>query len=158
MPYKDPEAQRAYYRERARRYRMTKPGWKPKIRPYATCHPEKPHRAKGLCNACYLRTLHQRIYTKRREKHLAASRYRLTGWTALAYNEVMREQGGICAVCKGLPCSRGLMADHEHNTGKRRGLLCNRCNRALGLLRDDPQVVYAAWGYLTHYGDYSRVA
>ncbi|WPJ20627.1 recombination endonuclease VII [Pseudomonas phage vB_PF_Y1-MI] len=38
--------------------------------------------------------------------------------------------------------------DHCHKTGKTRSLLCNLCNRALGFLQDDPEIVKAAWVYL----------
>jgi hypothetical protein len=41
------------------------------------------------------------------------------------------EQGGRCAVCGALPKTRALSWDHDHETGKPRGLLCFRCNRLL---------------------------
>jgi len=41
-----------------------------------------------------------------------------------------------------------LCVDHDHNTGKIRGLLCNTCNRALGLLKDNKQLLINALKYL----------
>lgn len=41
-----------------------------------------------------------------------------------------------------------LCIDHCHNTGKVRGFLCNNCNRALGLLKDDPNVLLSAYKYI----------
>lgn len=38
--------------------------------------------------------------------------------------------------------------DHNHTTGNIRGLLCGACNRAIGLLQDDKDVVYSAYEYL----------
>lgn len=60
--------------------------------------------------------------------------------TPEAYEKLLRRQNGVCATClrsetllrHGKPQS--LSVDHDHKTGKVRGLLCNQCNRALGLL------------------------
>lgn len=41
-----------------------------------------------------------------------------------------------------------LGVDHDHTTGKIRGLLCNRCNRVLGLFRDNPDVIKRALDYV----------
>ncbi len=54
------------------------------------------------------------------------------GITLTRYNELLEEQGGKCAICEG-DCSTGrnLAVDHDHKTGKARGLLCAECNTAL---------------------------
>jgi hypothetical protein len=66
------------------------------------------------------------------------------------------EQGGVCAIC-GLPertqRNRLLVIDHDHVTGKVRALLCSQCNRAIGLLCDDPKVVEAAADYIRRHRD-----
>lgn len=44
------------------------------------------------------------------------------------YDKMLAAQGGKCAICKRPPKSRRLAVDHDHKTGKVRGLLCFRCN------------------------------
>ena len=59
------------------------------------------------------------------------------------YNEMFARQGGRCAVCNELPLEGGkrLGVDHDHMTGKIRGLLCARCNLTLGFVVDNPQLL-----------------
>jgi hypothetical protein len=65
------------------------------------------------------------------------------------YAALLAEQDGVCAICREA-CSSGkrLAVDHDHATGECRGLLCMRCNTAVGLLRDDPKLLAAAIEYL----------
>jgi len=66
------------------------------------------------------------------------------------YNKMLSAQEKNCAIC-GIPaeaCKKALAVDHCHSTNKIRGLLCMNCNRGLGLLRDDIQVLEAAIAYL----------
>lgn len=73
------------------------------------------------------------------------------------YNAMVEAQEGLCAVC-GRSDDRSLCVDHDHSCcpGKKscgkciRGLLCNDCNRALGLLGDSSDRVASALGYLTN--------
>lgn len=54
------------------------------------------------------------------------------------------DQGGLCAICgKVMTLHRDLDCDHNHETGKVRGLLCNTCNARLGRLE-----AYLDW-YIT---------
>ena len=59
------------------------------------------------------------------------------------WKEFFKKQSGLCALC-GLPekskrkgTKMALSIDHNHNTDKFRGLLCGKCNRAIGLLNVD---------------------
>ena len=78
------------------------------------------------------------------------------GLTVAEYNALLREQGGVCAVCgKDEQNTRRrtgkqlrLAVDHCHDTGAVRGLLCLKCNRAIGLLDDDPVLMRKATSYL----------
>jgi hypothetical protein len=53
------------------------------------------------------------------------------GVTDEAYEALLAAQGGGCAICGAKPKTRRLHVDHDHKTGKVRGLLCHRCNRGL---------------------------
>ena len=63
------------------------------------------------------------------------------------YNNMLTKQNGLCALCKteGFTMAKHhkvkLVVDHCHKTGVVRGLLCHNCNRALGLLQDNPEVI-----------------
>lgn len=78
------------------------------------------------------------------------------GITRERYETMLREQGGVCAICKnpetGISPRTGtirlLTVDHCHSTGAIRGLLCNSCNRAIGLLKDCPDILKNALSYL----------
>ena len=70
------------------------------------------------------------------------------GITLEQYNQMLAEQGGTCAICHAVPGLRRLAVDHDHATGTIRGLLCSECNKALGLLEDDPALLRQAADYL----------
>jgi hypothetical protein len=72
------------------------------------------------------------------------------GITLDHYNALLEKQNGRCAVCDTTENGGGVMCvDHDHATGAFRGLLCHNCNRALGLLADDPDRIDALLTYLT---------
>lgn len=73
------------------------------------------------------------------------------GLTPEQYADMLTQQEGRCAVCKTAEAGGGFGSwhiDHDHNSGMIRGLLCNRCNMALGLFRDDINRLTAAINYL----------
>ena len=60
------------------------------------------------------------------------SRY---GITLAQYRAMVEEQKGVCAICNSFTPTKShsrLCVDHDHSTGRIRGLLCNACNRGLG--------------------------
>ncbi len=62
---------------------------------------------------------------------------------------MLAEQDGGCAICGRPPRNDiALHVDHEHGTGRIRGLLCFRCNNALGDFEDDHTRLGAALAYL----------
>jgi len=76
----------------------------------------------------------------------AVRKYR-HGWTALdVENQLIRQQRS-CAGCL-LPIDRSAHLDHDHETGRIRGLLCPPCNLALGQLRDNPATLRRLMAYL----------
>lgn len=64
------------------------------------------------------------------------------------YDKLLKSQGGRCAICVSLPKRRKLDVDHCHKTGVVRGLLCWRCNTAIGKFQDDPNILEQAASYL----------
>jgi hypothetical protein len=67
------------------------------------------------------------------------------------YEEMLFNQKGVCSICNGKPPNhhkKRLNIDHCHTTGKVRGLLCDACNRAIGLLKDSPDLLNKAILYL----------
>jgi hypothetical protein len=82
---------------------------------------------------------------KMSETRLRGHLRRKFGITLDTYKKMTDDQDQKCAICKK---ERGLSVDHSHITGKVRGLLCGSCNRALGLLQDDPDVARNAVNYL----------
>lgn len=69
------------------------------------------------------------------------------------YERILQLQNGRCAICKTKnPGGRGLFhVDHDHITGKIRGLLCLMCNAGLGMFRDNYCFVFNASEYLARY-------
>ena len=77
------------------------------------------------------------------------------GISADEYDRLLASQGGGCAICGGVETdsrSRELPVDHDHATGAVRGILCDPCNRVLGLFGDDPATVRRAVRYLRKWG------
>jgi len=67
------------------------------------------------------------------------------------YDVMFNAQNGVCAICSKEPPNthkKRLNVDHCHTTGKVRGLLCDACNRAIGLLKDSPDLLNKAISYL----------
>lgn len=98
----------------------------------------------------------ERGLTNRRRLQLMAD----YGITPAEYDALLENQGGLCAICrKPETVARDgkvmrMPVDHCHDTGRIRGLLCHRCNRAVGMLGDDPEVLRAAANYLEKGFDY----
>ena len=63
------------------------------------------------------------------------------------YLFLLKNQDGACAICGDIPMYR-LVVDHNHATGKVRGLLCRQCNLLLGLLGDDVDKAKSVIAYL----------
>ncbi len=71
------------------------------------------------------------------------------GITQAQYDALLAKQGGGCAICGRQPAEKiSLHVDHEHSTSRIRGLLCFRCNNALGDLGDDVAHLQRAIAYL----------
>lgn len=71
------------------------------------------------------------------------------GITSTDYNKLFVEQNGVCAICKEKQeDSKSLCVDHDHTTGKIRGLLCRACNSGLGHLKESVSILISSIEYL----------
>jgi hypothetical protein len=117
------------------------------------------------CKECYkkykeqvkeeYKYLEENNYSKEGQKR-ARLKY-VYGLTSEDWNKMYSEQQGCCAICntpetllnKGL--NKRLGVDHCHRTGDIRGLLCDNCNLAIGMLGDDIELLKSAILYLQKY-------
>lgn len=82
------------------------------------------------------------------------TRLKTYGLTEVDYQRMLATQNGRCAICGTTQGRRKsddhpLYVDHDHKTGKVRGLLCQPCNSALGMFEDDPERLRKAIAYLS---------
>lgn len=75
-----------------------------------------------------------------------ANRIRKYGLDPVSFDNMFLAQNGKCGVCKVVLLEPAI--DHDHLTGKVRGLLCSTCNSGIGLLKDDPAILLEAVNYL----------
>jgi hypothetical protein len=110
-----------------------------------------------------------RWYAENRERQRVASkdgaRRRKYGLTLAEHEEMEAAQGGVCAICQQPETFKSksgtvhrLAVDHDHKTGRIRGLLCRNCNAALGHLREDLGLFRRAVSYLESYAETSENA
>lgn len=84
-----------------------------------------------------------------KSKWLFNHRMNTYGITVETYRSMWKSQGGFCAICGEVDYDGiRLCVDHDHVTGTVRGLLCGKCNRGIGLLKDSPAVLAKAALYL----------
>jgi hypothetical protein len=70
------------------------------------------------------------------------------GITPEQYEQMFRDQNGVCAICSEPPLKERLCVDHDHKTGAVRELLCKDCNVAIARFRENPDSLAAAINYL----------
>lgn len=85
---------------------------------------------------------------QRKYRLARGKRIRSYGISVQDYESMLEEQGGTCWICKGTNDLMALCIDHDHKTNLVRGLLCNLCNRSLGLMNDDVNRLRRAILYL----------
>ena len=144
------------------------------IRRCGQCGEEKPQSAFSPTvkrgDKVYLRTTckpcaakHARQWARDNVQRASATKRRsdlkwMYGMTVADYDTLLSSQGGVCAICrqsetmtrKGKPLR--MPVDHDHITGEVRGILCHRCNRALGMLGDNAFILRRAISYVTRFG------
>ncbi|OYV41134.1 MAG: hypothetical protein B7Z80_02660 [Rhodospirillales bacterium 20-64-7] len=73
------------------------------------------------------------------------------GLTEEQFNRKLEKQNFICEICKTTPDK--FYVDHNHDTGKVRGLICHHCNIILGMSKDQIEVLRSAARYLKRYDE-----
>lgn len=106
---------------------------------------------RKVCKPC--RYKQHKVYPSRHGFGLRKSNLRVKyNMTPQDYEWMFERQGGVCKICQlanNNPRWGGMLAvDHCHATGKVRGLLCDKCNRALGQLDDSIPKLESAIAYL----------
>jgi hypothetical protein len=84
---------------------------------------------------------------KNRKKVNARIRLHRHGMTRQQHDDLLREQKGCCAICQ-RPFGKTPHVDHNHRTGKNRGLLCRACNHGIGNFEDNIKLLRSAIQYL----------
>ena len=136
MPFKDLAKRKEYIRD-----------WQRTMR--AKQDPEQKARY-----AAYARKYQNKKYAndpEYRKKASLRNKVRLYGMTEEQFGNMLAEQSGLCALChEPLFGSKGRspVIDHNHVTGKVRGILHNNCNIAIGMLQDYPSKLRKAAEYL----------
>lgn len=108
----------------------------------------------SICKEC--RKSYELDRAKRPDYNREKNLKKQYGITIAEYDALLAEQGGRCKICKtDTPSGRGRFhVDHNHKTGKIRGILCHHCNSGIGKLQDSPEILRAAIRYLEEQGYY----
>ena len=118
MPWKDKERGRAWSREYTKRIHRDGTSW-------AKLHPVQ-------------------VKAKRRQRTL-----KQYGLTPEQWDTLFAKQGHACAICRSPnPNGPNWATDHDHLTGKVRGILCSRCNTGIGQLQESHTLLRLAAEYL----------
>ncbi len=151
MPFKDPEAARTYRKEKHARImsdpkllELKRENERNRYKKLAAC-PENRAKLAKRC-ASWRSNNPQKI----KDLGWRANLKRHYGMTVEMYEDLLAAQNNACAICK---ATRGakrqrLHVDHDHATGRIRGLLCSACNRGIGFFKDSPNLLQTAAAYL----------
>lgn len=106
---------------------------------------------KNPSRAAYMRAWHRKNPARTKANSRRARLKKKYGITPELYDDILRRQGGHCALCPTRPeeCRYGVLrVDHDHDTNEVRGLLCDPCNHAIARLGDNIAGLQRALTYL----------
>ncbi len=72
--------------------------------------------------------------------------------------QALRASSSVCEICGQPPSRKRLAIDHDHETGKLRGMLCHTCNLGLGAFKDSEVLLHKAFYYLLKHKQVGEVA
>jgi len=119
----------------------------PKVLNCVTCKVEflgKHYMSKYCCKECKVKD--PEFIARLPTLNKSSTLLRLYGITIDDYASLVESQESKCAICNETP--KTLYVDHNHETGKVRGLLCMKCNAGLGLFKDKQSNLQNAVAYL----------
>ena len=105
---------------------------------------------QSYCKSCH--------YARTKEPAKWAQIKKLYGIDRADYEQMMKEQRGVCKICGTTEADhrKFLSVDHDHKTGQVRGLLCHSCNIGLGKFRDNENLLKLAIVYLQDFKNMSH--
>jgi hypothetical protein len=146
------EIQKRYYEKRGaqrmREWRAANPDKVKEIdaRAYANGGKERARKRRDENREKYNDYARRYAHTLGARDHKLQVKY---GISLKQYDEMLESQHGVCAGCNGMQAvGAALYVDHDHQTGKVRGLLCHHCNVVLGYSRDSVEVLRKLADYL----------
>jgi len=151
MPLKDPEARREYERQRRERIKSD-----PDLLERRREQNRRGQRKQRQLHPNRVKATQRRYHRANPGKAREAILRRDYGIGISDYDKMEEAQGGLCAICGSAETTndprtgkvRRLAVDHDKKTGCVRGLLCRRCNTAIGLLDHDSNRLNRAVEYL----------
>ncbi len=113
-------------------------------------------KARRLKNTMKTREWRENNRAKQNEYNRKNNLKKLYGITPEQYIEILLSQNGVCRGClkpetaidKRYGKIKSMAVDHDHETGKVRGLLCTACNQAIGHMHDSSEVAFRLALYL----------
>ena len=110
----------------------------------------RPPRRRRVCRDCSRRREAEVNHLKRAERWASYQRYRCRqfGITPEDYDRMVRDQQGLCAVCRRPLGPKGQTIDHCHQSGRVRGIVHSQCNLVIGNSGEDIHVLRGAIEYL----------
>jgi len=117
----------------------------------ANRHDGKQTQCKGCATARRKKKLAERVPeddARKSRRNADSHMRRRYGIDVDGYERMLDRQQGTCAVCRNKCTRDNLAIDHDHQTGAVRGLLCWRCNGALGKARDSVELLTKLIAYL----------
>lgn len=120
------------------------------------------HLVKSHCNTCLYKK--HRDWTDKNPERVReyrdkdswtlAKRCNRLGISPEEFVTKFEAQGGLCQICTKEITIIDSAIDHNHKTGQFRGVLCKKCNRALGMFEDSKRILLSAYEYLKNNGSY----
>jgi hypothetical protein len=152
-----------YYEDNKERFKQQKQQHIASIPDYHKNYYQEHKEARKLANKKCSEKIknNPELYLKALLKYRAYKLKIKFGVTLDDYNKMFEAQNGVCAICGKPETSvdwrtkniKYLAVDHDHQTGKVRGLLCSKCDRGIGYFDEERDLFYKVINYLNKYKD-----